>query len=143
MKDFPALEDTVAIVPDGLEGLYDGWHFAPAVRSGDMLYLSGIIGADAELKVSEDPETQFVQVFETMGHTLRAAGADFSHVIELTSYHLRLEDTFKTFSTIKDQYFSLPHCAWTAVGVSALLLPAALVEVKAIARLASGSSSPG
>ena len=39
------------------------------------------------------------------------------------------------FSAVKDRYFPEPYCAWTAVGVAELLLPAALVEVKATARL--------
>lgn len=132
----PTLNDTVCVIPEGLEGLYKDWHFAPAVRSGDTLYVSGIIGADEALQVSADPEAQFVQVFETMGHTLRSAGADFANVVELSSYHTDLTDSFPIFSAVKDRYLKEPYCAWTAVGVSALLLPNAIVEVKAIARLA-------
>lgn len=131
---FPTLSDTRAIVPEGLEGLYRDWHFAPAVVSGETVYLSGIIGADATLEVSDDPETQFVQVFETMGRTLTAAGTDFSRVVELTSYHVGLQH-FALFSAVRDRYLREPHCASTAVAVAGLLLPAALVEVKAVARL--------
>ena len=133
---FKSLKDTVAIVPQGGEPLYDNWHFAPAVRSGDTLYLSGIIGADAQLQVSADAEAQFTQVFETMGHTLAAAGADFSQVVELTSYHVDLNAHFAIFTAVKDRYFQPPYCAWSAIGVSELLLPGALVEVKAVAKLA-------
>lgn len=132
---FPALKDTTAIVPEGLEGLYNDWHFSPAVKSGDIIYVSGIIGADENLSVSSDPETQFVQVFETMARTLRSAGADFGNVVELTSYHVDISEHFAVFAAVKDRYLKTPYCASTAIGVSALLLPAALVEVKAIARL--------
>lgn len=132
--EFPAAEGAVAVVPEGLEELYRDWHFAPAVRDGNTLYLSGIIGAGENLAVSDDPETQFVQVFETMGHTLRSAGSDFDRVLEITSYHVNINAHFAVFSTVKDRYLPEPFCAWTAIGVSELLLPAALVEVKAIAR---------
>jgi enamine deaminase RidA (YjgF/YER057c/UK114 family) len=123
------------IVPAGLEALYEDWHFAPAVRHGDILYVSGIIGANEVLEVSPEPEQQFVQVFETMAHTLQAAGADFGHVVELTSYHIALNAHFSVFAAVKDRYCKQPYCAWTAIGVSDLLLPGALVEVKAVAHL--------
>jgi enamine deaminase RidA (YjgF/YER057c/UK114 family) len=105
------------------------------VRAGDTLYLSGIIGAGENLAVSDDPETQFVQVFETMAHTLHSAGTDFSRVLEITSYHVDIHAHFAVFSAVKDRYLPEPWCAWTAIGITELLLPAALVEVKAIARV--------
>lgn len=132
---FPKLVDTRAIVPQGAEGLYDNWHFAPAVRSGDTLYVSGIIGADENLQVSSDPRTQFAQVFDTMARTLESAGADFSCVLELTSFHVDLNDHFAVFAEVKDRYLEKPYCAWSAIGVSELLLPGALVEVKATAKV--------
>lgn len=132
---FPQVDNTAAIVPEGTQALYENWHFAPAVRSGDLLFLSGIIGADEQLQVSADPEAQFVQVFETMAHTLKSAGADFGHIIELTSYHVDLHAHFATFTAVKDRYLKEPYPAWTAIGVSELLLPNAVVEVKATARL--------
>jgi enamine deaminase RidA (YjgF/YER057c/UK114 family) len=133
--NFPDLSNTEAIVPEGTEGLYENWHFAPAVKSGDMLYISGIIGVDEELQVSADPEAQFVQVFETMGQTLKAAGLGFGHVVDLSSYHVDLNTHFATFTAVKDRYINKPYPAWTAIGISELLLPGALVEVKAIARI--------
>jgi len=134
-RDFPSAAGVSSVVPDGLEALYDNWHFSPAVVAGDTLYLSGIIGADENLAVSGDPETQFVQVFETMAHTLHSAGTDFSRVLEITSYHVDIHAHFAMFSAVKDRYLPEPWCAWTAIGITELLLPAALVEVKAIARV--------
>jgi enamine deaminase RidA (YjgF/YER057c/UK114 family) len=131
---FADLSDTEAVVPAGAEALYENWHFAPAVKSGDLLFISGIIGADDKLQVSPDPEAQFVQVFETMGHTLKSAGLDFGHVVDLSSYHVDLNAHFATFTAVKDRYFHEPYPAWTAIGVSELLLPGALVEVRAIAK---------
>lgn len=130
----PTLTDTKAVIPEGLEGLYEGWHFSPALVSGDIVYLSGIIGAEADMSVNPDPEGQFVRVFETMGHTLTSAGADYGTVVDMVSYHVGLEH-FPVFTEVKDRYFPEPYCAWTAIGVSSLLLPGALVEVKVVAKL--------
>ena len=56
-------------------------------------------------------------------------------VIELTSYHLRLNELLPVFIEVKEEFFSAPYPAWTAVGVAELGVPGALVEVKALARL--------
>jgi len=133
--DHPHLSNTKAVIPEGLERLYDGWHFSPAMIAGDTAYLSGIIGAEPDLSVNPDPEGQFVRVFETMGHTLRAAGLDYGHVVDLVSYHVDLNAHFLVFTEVKDRYFPEPYCAWTAIGIESLLLPGALVEVKAVAKL--------
>ena len=35
------------IKPPGTEALYDNYHFAPAIRVGDTIWLSGQVGIDA------------------------------------------------------------------------------------------------
>ena len=49
------------IVPPDMQNIYDRFHYAPAVRVGDVLYVSGQVGRDEALKVVEDPEAQMVQ----------------------------------------------------------------------------------
>jgi enamine deaminase RidA (YjgF/YER057c/UK114 family) len=70
-----------------------------------------------------------------MEEVLAEAGCAIGDVIEMTSYHLNLAETFPVFSAVKDARMPAPYPAWTAVGVYSLLLPRALVEVKAIARI--------
>ncbi len=42
------MADRTTIVPPGLRGVYENWHFAPAVVAGGMIYCSGIIGTSAD-----------------------------------------------------------------------------------------------
>ena len=123
------------IIPASMQSIYDQWHFAPAVKVDDMLYLSGLIGTEADSSVSEDAERQFNQLFTTMEEILAEAGCGINDVVEMTSYHVNLTETFAAFSAVKDARMSEPYPAWTAIGVYSLLLPNALVEVKAVARV--------
>ena len=123
------------IIPASMQPIYDQWHFAPAVRVEQTLYLSGLMGAEADGSVSEDPGRQFNLLFTRMEEVLAEAGCGMSDIIEMTSYHLQLAETFPVFSEVKDAHIPEPHPAWTAVGVYSLLLPNALVEVKAVAKI--------
>ena len=42
------------IVPDGLKNLYTEKGYAPGVRVGNMLYVSGMLGRDKNLNVIKD-----------------------------------------------------------------------------------------
>jgi len=123
------------IIPASMQRVYDQWHFAPAVRVGDTLYLSGLIGTEADSSVSDDAEQQFHRVFSMMEAVLAEAGCGIGDVVEMTSFHVNLADTFAAFSAVKDARMPEPHPAWTAIGIHSLLLPGALVEVKAVARI--------
>ena len=124
------------IIPASMKATYDQWHFAPAVRVDRTLYLSGLIGAEGG-SVSPDPATQFHRVFDMMEEILTEAGCTIGDVVDMTSYHLNLAETFAVFSAVKDARMAEPHPAWTAIGVHSLLLPGAVVEVKAVARIAA------
>ncbi len=128
------------IIPASMQPIYDQWHFAPAVRVDNTLYLSGLMGTEADSSVSDDPQRQFAQVFSRMEEVLAAAGCGLGDVVEMTSYHLQLGETFPVFAAVKDARMPPPHPAWTAIGVHSLLLPGALVEVKAVARIPETSA---
>ena len=38
----------VPVVPDGQQQLYDAWHIAPAMRAGDLILCSGVLGRSAD-----------------------------------------------------------------------------------------------
>ena len=83
-----------SIIPSGLENLYTEKGYAPGVRVGNMLYVSGMLGRDGALRVIEDPEAQFVQVFENTAMVLAAANATFADVIEFVGYFTWLRRDF-------------------------------------------------
>lgn len=122
------------VIPKGMEGLYTRMHFAPGVRSLDHLYCSGVIGTGPDRKAPADPEAQFTLAFEKVGDVLAAAGLSFSDVVEMTTYHVGLQAHLPIFMKVKDRFMQEPWPAWTAIGISELAIPGALVEIKVTAR---------
>ena len=125
------------VIPKGQEIYYDQYHFAPAVKDGNRLYCSGVIGVGPDGKATEDPEQQFTQAFETLQSVLTTAGVTFDNVIEMTTFHVGLQKNLQTFMKIKDRYMKAPYPSWTAIGITELAFPGGLVEIKVIARLDS------
>jgi enamine deaminase RidA (YjgF/YER057c/UK114 family) len=123
------------VVPKGMEAYYDQFHFAPAVKDGNRLYCSGVIGTGTDGKPAADPETQFTQAFDALQSVLTTAGVTFDDVIEMTTFHVGLQAHLPTFMKVKDRYMKVPYPAWTAIGITELALPGGLVEIKVIARL--------
>ncbi|HJQ59373.1 MAG TPA: RidA family protein [Vineibacter sp.] len=129
------MQQSDVVVPKGMEGAYDRFHYAPAVRSGDCLYCSGVIGVGPDRKPSADPKVQFTLAFERVGMILSEAGLAFADVVEMTSYHVGLQGHMAVFMEVKDQFLKAPYPAWTAIGISELAIPGALVEIRVTARL--------
>ena len=123
------------VIPAWMRPLYDTHHFAPAVIDGEHLRCSGMIGLRADLSVSEDPAAQFTQAFENLRGLLDEAGLTFADVTEINSYHVGLQTHITTFTMVKDEFVVAPYPAWTAVGVTELAVPGALVEIQLTARI--------
>jgi len=122
------------VVPASQKHFYERFHFAPAVRTGELLLCSGQIGTGPDGRPPADPETQFVAAFEQLRAVLHEAGLDFSDVVELTTFHVGMQH-LQTFAGVKNHYLAEPYPAWTAIGISELAFPGGLVEVRATARL--------
>jgi enamine deaminase RidA (YjgF/YER057c/UK114 family) len=129
------MDKSAVIVPKGQEVFYEQYHFAPAVKDGDRLFCSGVIGLGPDGKPSSDPEAQFAQAFETLSAVLATAGASFADVVEITTFHVGLQQHLGKFMKVKDKYLREPYPAWTAIGITELAVPGGLVEVRATARL--------
>ena len=59
-----------AIIPTGMEAVYDKIHYAPGVLVGNTLYVSGQIGRDENMQLVEGTEAQIVQAFENLKKVL-------------------------------------------------------------------------
>jgi enamine deaminase RidA (YjgF/YER057c/UK114 family) len=129
------MDEKDVVIPAGMEAFYDRFHFAPAVKDGNRLFCSGVIGIGADGKASADPETQFTQAFESLKSVLATAGVSFPSVVEITTFHVGLQKNMSVFSKVKDRYLHEPYPAWTAIGITELAFPGALVEIRATARL--------
>jgi enamine deaminase RidA (YjgF/YER057c/UK114 family) len=129
------MDKSNVVIPAGMQRLYDNFHFAPAVKDGNRLFCSGVIGTGPDGKAPADPESQFTLAFESLKSVLEAAGLTFADVIEVTTFHVALQANMRTFMKVKDRYLSAPYPSWTAIGITELAIPEGLVEIKAIARL--------
>ncbi len=110
--------------------------YSQAVRSGDLLFLSGQIALDpATGKLVDggiEPETE--RVIANLKAVLEAAGGSLSAVVKTTVFLTDLSH-FQAFNTVYGKHFaSSPPPARATVQVSALPR-GALVEIEAVARL--------
>lgn len=122
-----------AVIPAASQAMYDRYHFAPATRVGDLIWVSGQVGMDGEGRPGADMEAQARLAFEALRAVLSEAGARLGDVVELTTFHTDLRGDMRAFSAVKDEFFPASYPAWTAVGVTQLARPEFLVEVRAVA----------
>ena len=121
------------IIPQGMENIYEGKRYAPGVLVGDTLYVSGMLGRDENLRIIEDIEAQFVQLFENMKKVLEAAGASFADVVEFVGYFTDLQRDFPLYQKVKDRYVTGDLPAQTAIGIKELSTPGLVLELKCTA----------
>ena len=124
-------QDIERIIPDGWRRTYESSHYAPAVRVGNMLFLSGVVGTSRD--GPNDIATQSRRVFERMRGVLVEAGASLSDIVSLTTYHVDMGETVRPFMEVKDEFILEPYPTWTALGVERLFGETALLEVAAVA----------
>ena len=129
-----------SIVPAPFQGHYDAYHFSPATRVGDLVWVSGQVGVDADMKPAEGMQAQAQIAFECLKLVLEEAGASLADVVELTTFHTDLHGDIDAFIAVKDQYFPNRYPSWSAVGVTQLALPGLLIEIRAMAVVGSGEA---
>jgi len=111
--------------------------FSPAVRAGNLLFISGTTAVDENLEVvgKGDIVAQTRFIFEKFGRLLRQAGASFDNIVETTEYFLTLEDYRRTADVRREFFKGQPYPAATGVLVAGLIRKDALIEIKATAVL--------
>ena len=111
-------------------------HYTDAVRFGDLLFVSGIIAVDKDLKLvgGDDVVAQTRCIFENMKEVLATAGATFADVLKVTVYLLDVNDRVK-INKVRQEYFGSTRPASTLIGVRELALPGVKIEIEAIVGL--------
>lgn len=122
-----------AIVPPIWADFYEETRIPAAVRVGATLRVTGHTGETADGVFSGDAEEQIRQAFRNITLTLAEAEASWSHVVEINSYHVGLLDQAEALLKVAAEFLEDPYPAWTAVGVTELILPGALVEISCVA----------
>ncbi len=136
------MKSSAVVNPPSMKSLYDNFHFAAAARSSDLLVCSGQLGIGPDGRAIAEPAAQFAAAFAGVGAVLKEAGLDFSDVIEITTFHVGLREHLATFMKAKDAAMAAPYSAWTAIGVSELAFPGAIVEIRATAQLRKPAARP-
>ncbi len=123
------------VVPGDLDVLRAQRGYSPGVRTGNLLFLSGMLGRRADLSIVEETEAQLVQMFENFGLVLAEASCDWSHVVELTAFLTHLQRDYDLFMRVRDRHIREPYPAMTMIGAAELAQPGLICELKGVAVL--------
>ena len=126
-----------AIFLAGKQALYEHYKYSAAIRSGDLLFVSGQVGSREDGSPEPDYEAQVRLAFANLKAVLAAAGCTFEDVIDVTSFHTDPASQFETMLAVRDiEVGEPPYSNWTAVGVN--WLAGFDFEIKVIARIPAG-----
>jgi enamine deaminase RidA (YjgF/YER057c/UK114 family) len=117
------------IIPQAMRKSYDRGHFAPAVKVGGFVFVSGVIGH------GDSAEAEFRSAWETVALVLAEAGAGLADIIDSTLYIVDLAANAATMARVKDEFIGEPYPASTWIGVASLIRPNARAEIKIMARV--------
>ena len=107
--------------------------YSPGLRVGDTIHVSGTIGRAPDGDLPADVGEQFRQLYRNIATVLAEAGATWADVVEMTSYHVGLRAHIETLFAVHREFVGEPYPAWTAVGVTELLSPDAVLEISVTA----------
>jgi 2-iminobutanoate/2-iminopropanoate deaminase len=108
-------------------------HYTDAVRAGDTIWISGMLGVDSAGRIvgGGDAVAQAEQVFRNLAVVLDHADAGFGDVVKVVVYLIDIEHRVP-INAVRQRYFGPARPASTLIGVSALAVPGALVELDAV-----------
>ncbi len=123
-----------AIFPAGRHALYDLHRYSAAIRSGDLLFVSGQVGSREDGSPEPDFAKQVALAFDNLAAVLDAAGCTVDDIVDVTTFHTDPQAQFEAVFAARDRVFATPpYPNWTAVGVN--WLAGFDFEIKVIARV--------
>ncbi|MDO6747825.1 RidA family protein [Gilvimarinus sp. 1_MG-2023] len=128
-----------AVFPANRHALYEAHGYSAAIKSGDLLFVSGQVGSRVDGTAEPNFKRQVELAFENLKAVLAAAGCTLADIIDVTSFHTDPENQFGEIMEVKSQEFSTkPYPNWTAVGVN--WLAGFDFEIKVVARIKQTTS---
>ena len=108
--------------------------YSPAVRAGDFIYVSGQVPIDPATNqaVVGDIKTETRQVLNNIRRILEGCGASMADVVRCGVFLTDVKD-FAAMNEVYAEFFGNAKPARTTIAVAALPLPAAKVEIDAVA----------
>lgn len=126
-----------AVFPEGSRALYDKNRYSAAIRSGDLLFVSGQVGSREDGSPEPMFEDQVRRAFANLRAVLAAAGCTLRDVVDVTTFHTDPETQVETVMAVRaEEIGGSPYPNWTAVGVT--WLSGFDFEIKVIARIPEG-----
>ncbi|WP_148254259.1 RidA family protein [Aidingimonas lacisalsi] len=123
-----------AVFPANRHALYEEHGYSAAIRSGDLLFVSGQVGSRSDGSPEPDFTDQVRLAFANLEATLTAGGCTFGDLVDVTTFHTDPESQFESIMAVKRDIFPrAPYPNWTAVGVN--WLAGFDFEIKVIARI--------
>ncbi len=142
IRQVPTSTGMVAI-PAELEDDVAQFHYAPARRVGDFVYLSGVVACNRRAEPMDEAAfcDELRAVFQQIERLLLACDAQLDDVVELQMFHvfnserLALDKAgqLAAIGRVRDEFFAAPYPAAVELGVADLNPDGGLVEVKATA----------
>jgi reactive intermediate/imine deaminase len=107
--------------------------FSAAVRTGNLLFLSGQVGV-RDGRTGDGIEEQTRMTMENIRDTLAQAGATLEDVVKVTVF-LTDMSLWPKLNEVYREFFAKDFPARSALGVNGLALPDLLVEIECVAEV--------
>src|SRR5215475_1382006 len=104
-----------------------------AARTGDLLFISGIPGFDAQGILPDGFEAQFANVVTNIKRILNEAGATMRDLVKVNVLLTRASNVAPMNALYASAFGPAPYPARTTCVVVALPNPAMLIEIEAVA----------
>lgn len=137
------------IVPASLREDVEQFHYAPARRARDFVYLSGVVACNGSSTPmdAEGFRKELRRVFTLIKRLLSACDARMEDVVELQMFHVFGSDRLAldkagqlaAIAAVRDEFFLAPYPAAVELAVADLNPDGGLVEIKATAFAPLGS----
>lgn len=122
------------VFPPGRQALYERNRYAPAVRAGGLLFVSGQVGSREDGTPEPDLQEQVRLAFRNLNAILYEAGCSFDDVVDVTVFMVDPQSTFERIWQVVPEFWGdAPHPTLTAVGVTWLY--GFDFEIKVVAKL--------
>jgi enamine deaminase RidA (YjgF/YER057c/UK114 family) len=110
--------------------------YVPALRVGNMVWLSGTTGTDEQGKITApgDIAEQTRQIFRKFQRLLESIGGSCDDIVATTDFFTTTEN-YKSTAAVRREFFKTSVPTSTGVLVAGLLRKDALIEISAVAVL--------
>ena len=124
-----------AVFPAGRHALYDQHGYSPAVRSDNLLFVSGQVGSREDGSPEPDLEAQVRLAFKNLNAILAAAHCTFADVVDVTVFMIDPDARFeKLWALVRNEFWGeAPYPTATVIGVT--WLAGFQFEIKVIAKI--------